>query len=416
MIKKEQAILTLALFNKGLIPVLIENCKDFKWQDDKCQTLFGKIKEKYKRKQDCSFLVLSNDLVELPRHYWDSLRSAIDGIPARYHSTEFFSLLKALKENYADEELGRLLSEEIKLPKGLDRWQKIKEIAQQGEVVGMETEDSTIEAAYGEYINMIETADNRITLGYPGIDRWVKGLRPGEILMIAARPSVGKTMTACNMIANIIPQVNGEGLGFFSLEMPKPSIVERWLSQYTDQGSYEVEETIKKGDFISEKFRAEFKNVRLYSQIYSTAEIRVIIERDKLKIAFIDCLSLIRSDIENPYQRTSQLVCDLKQAAKDLNVILVVIHHLSRATTSQGVADGAEPVGLNHLRDSGRCEEIADLVLALWRPELNPEAEPTWKDILVMKLIKNRRGRHAQIKAYFNKTSGKIREIEVNNG
>jgi replicative DNA helicase len=147
----------------------------------------------------------------------------------------------------------------------------------------------------------------------------------------------------------------------------------------------------------------------LYSQTYSTAEIRSIINRDRLKIAFIDSLGLIKSIIDSPYRRVSQIITDLKQCAKDKGVIFVIIHHLSRKESQSG-NDGAEPVKLSHLRDSGKLEELIDFCIGVYRPELAFSGEEKWRDVLVAELIKNRRGKLNHINCHFNKTSGQIRE------
>jgi len=406
---KEHTALALALFKPSLIPSLIERCgENFKWEDDNCRRLFERIEYKQRKHEECGYLALKDELGGVINHsWWGSLVSSIKGIPPGSFENEFSSLIDTIKSSRGAIEVEAKFNAVLKSGIPVD-WDEIIEIAESARGGGLQRERADMDTAFAEYEEMLKYTDRQITTGYSGIDNCFRGLRNGEVLMIAGRPTVGKTFLMLNMIENIIPQT-GEDIGFFSLEMPKSSIVERLIQNITGMSGFEVGKRIIAGDFIEKDFKETFKPVKLYTQTYSTAEIRGIINRDKLRIVFIDALGLIKSTVESPYRRASQIITDLKQCAKDKGVIFIIIHHISRKESQSG-NDGAEPVKLSHLRDSGKLEELIDFCIGVYRPELAFTGEEKWRDVLVAELIKNRRGKLNHVNCHFNKTSGKIRE------
>jgi len=409
---RERTVLALALFKPSLIPALIEKCDDsFEWKDDNCKKLFERLVYKQKKKEECSYFILQNELSGVINgSWWESLLSSIQGIPPGSYENEFFSLINAIKSSRGAIKVQAKFNTLLKSGIPID-WDEIIEIAESAKGVELRREKADMDTAFSEYQEMLRCGDGQITLGYPGIDNCFHGLRNGEILMIAGRPGVGKTFLMLNMIENVIPQA-GEGIGFFSLEMPKSSIVERLIQNISGMSDLEIGQRIREGDFLEEDFKKTFKPIKLYSQTYTTTEIRSIINRDKLRVVFIDALGLIRSTIDSPYRRISQIIEDLKQCAKDKGVIFVIIHHLSRGE-EHGQNDGAKPVKLSHLRDSGKIEEVIDFCIGAYRPELALTGEEKWRDVLVAELIKNRRGKGNRVDCDFNKTSGKIREQDA---
>ena len=146
--------------------------------------------------------------------------------------------------------------------------------------------------------------------------------------------------------------------------------------------------------------------IKLFAQIYSAQEIKSIIRSQKLSVVFIDFLGLMKAEkFEGSYERTSEIISDLKKIAKEENTLIILAHQLSRQAE-----DGSIPVRLNHARDSGAVEELSDFVLGIWRPEISSENELA-RDKLFMHLLKNKRGETRKIECLFNKKTGEIREI-----
>lgn len=420
---REHTILAIALFRPDLIPLLIENCSQgFRWKEKDSQTLFRSIAKKIengKTPTDLGFSAIKNELAPfLSDGFWSTLTGSVKGIPASAFETEFYSLLKTLKAEYGQESLKKELSEHSQ---GILNWDVIEGIVERSKVMRLERENSTMKSVFASYQEMLSNSGKQITLGYSGIDNCFRGLRNGELLTIFGAPGVLKTMVALNMMANIIPQVDGK-IGFFSLEMPKASIGERWLQILSGMSDYEVSEAVSRNEPLGDRLIRELGSINTYEHTYSTAEIESIIKRDKLKVVFIDSLNVIRSTATKSYERVSKLITEVKQFTKDKEIISIVIHHRSRSQNpmmqnKQEIPESAKPVELHHLRDSGRIEEACDFVIGMWRPALNPGSDLQWwkeatEEIIVMKLLKNRRGKLNAIQCSFNHTNGRINEID----
>lgn len=244
------------------------------------------------------------------------------------------------------------------------------------------------------------------TLGFPSLDKVISGFRKGELVLVMGRTTTGKTWILLNVLNHLVSKQAGK-IGFFSLEMPDFSIVERLLQLYFDKSREEINEQFLAEPLLEmEKFKQTFANTTFYTAICSPQDISVVIKKDKLEVVFIDFLGLMKSSrFSSSYERVTELISELKKIAKEGGVLIILAHQLSRQAE-----DGSIPVKLHHARDSGAVEELSDFVVGIWRPEIssgNYEA----RDKLFMSLLKNKRGETGIIECLFDKNSGKITEI-----
>ncbi|MGC9100556.1 MAG: replicative DNA helicase [Caldisericum sp.] len=220
-----------------------------------------------------------------------------------------------------------------------------------------------------------------IPSGFPSLDKITSGFQKSDLIIIAARPSIGKTSLALNLTEHIAIK-SGKPVGFFSLEMSKEQLIERMLAAEAKVDMMRL----KTGYLRDEDWP---KLTEAYSNLYEapiyiddspdvtlndirTKSRRLKIEA-KVEVIFIDYLQLIRSEqkVENRVLEISQITRGLKNLARELDIPLVVLSQLSRAVEKR---EDKRPV-LSDLRESGSIEQDADVVIFLHVPDEDNKEE-----------------------------------------
>lgn len=229
------------------------------------------------------------------------------------------------------------------------------------------------------------TSEDGITCGFRNIDYYIRGLNKGEMIILAARPSMGKSALMLCMAMETAKHDNPTVV--FSMEMSKSSLAERMISMVssTDMGS------IRK-NFVSQERLAQMyqeiapvANSPLYiddSAMLSPSAIATRLIRYKkqwnIKVAFIDYLQLmyLGTKIENRQQEVSKISSELKALAKRLEIPIVVLSQLNRGVEYR--ADHRPK--LSDLRESGSIEQDADVVLLLHREDYYRKGEQDYRE------------------------------------
>lgn len=263
----------------------------------------------------------------------------------------------------------------------------------------------TLASALVDTFKHLETIRHRkdhltgVTSGFSELDRVTCGWQETDLIILAARPSVGKTALALNLALNASKAVS---VGFFSLEMSDRQLVNRALSsesgillwnlrngKMTDEQMKSLYEDGVKPMASRNIFLDDTANIRLPEL---KAKARRMVSKDGVKIIFIDYLQLIRAgekfsrkDLEIGF-----ISSELKGLAKNLNIPVVCLSQLSRDVEKRG-SDG-EPK-LSDLRESGAIEQDADMVLFIWRPsEAEVMDNPELSQYCNVKIEKHRNG------------------------
>ena len=209
-----------------------------------------------------------------------------------------------------------------------------------------------------------------ISTGYGDLDRMITGLNKSDLILIAARPGMGKTAFALNIAANVALRGN-KTVAVFSLEMSREQLMNRL---FASAGALESKKLLT-GDLTTEDWMkvAELSPRFSESPLYlddtagiSVAEIKAKLRRIRnLGLVVIDYLQLMSSGrrIDNRVQEVSEMTRALKVMAKELNVPVITLSQLSRGTESRS---DHRPV-LADLRESGSIEQDADIVMFLYR-------------------------------------------------
>ncbi len=249
----------------------------------------------------------------------------------------------------------------------------------------MKKDVTQINPVIDEAIEMIKEASQRddglsgVPSGFTELDRITSGWQRTDMIVIAARPAMGKTAFVLSMARNMALQFN-KGVAVFSLEMGNVQLVNRLIVSETELPA----EKIKKGNLASyewEQLDHKIQNL-IDAPIYvddtpglSVFELRAKCRRLKkqhdIQIVIIDYLQLMNANGMNPGSRqeeVSMISRSLKGLAKELNIPIIALSQLNRGVEGRAGAEGKRPQ-LSDLRESGAIEQDADMVCFIHRPE-----------------------------------------------
>jgi len=230
--------------------------------------------------------------------------------------------------------------------------------------------------------------------GFSGIDKYLVGMNAGDLILVGARPGMGKTSFVLNIAVNTAHRT-GKAVAVFSLEMSKEQLVQRMLSSEGSVDSY----SIRSGKLSDEEYHRIAEASAYLTEcdilIDDTTGISVTAMKAKLRrvknlgLIVIDYLQLMQSDrrIDNRVQEVAEISRGLKLLAKELKVPLITCAQLSRAPESR---NEKVPM-LSDLRDSGAIEQDADCVMFLYRPDYYKD-QPENQNIAEVIIAKNRHG------------------------
>ncbi|MDM7995144.1 MAG: replicative DNA helicase [Acidobacteriota bacterium] len=262
-----------------------------------------------------------------------------------------------------------------------------------------------------EELSNKKAAVTGLETGFVDLDRMTAGLHPGDLIIVAARPSLGKT-SLCLNIAEFAAIKNKKSVGIFSLEMSKEQLVKRLLCSESRIDAHRVNTGYLNKDDWNRLSRAsgDLSETRIF--IDDTASITIAELRTKarrlslehgLDLIIVDYLQLMSGSAqryENRTQEISQISRGLKGVAKELGVPLIAVSQLSRAVESR-TGEHRRPQ-LSDLRESGSIEQDADVVMFIYREDMtNPTEENMGKAELI--IGKQRNGPTGSIELAFLK-------------
>ena len=263
-----------------------------------------------------------------------------------------------------------------------------------------------------EVVDQIERAHHSkqevtgIPTGLRAFDKMTTGFQKSDLILIAARPSQGKTAIALNMVAHAVLEKNLPVL-FFSLEMNRHAIMQRFIASEAKVNLKDIRTGYFKRDrwqdltgaaarfaeaplFINDNPGMTVFNVRAISRQLMT---RLRQDKKELGMVVIDYLQLLRSGAsrtENRQQEVSEISRGLKQLARELNLPVIALSQLSRASEDKTRLDNKPK--LSDLRESGSLEQDADVVALIHREGYYKPNDPTLENKAEIIIAKQRQG------------------------
>ncbi len=342
-------------------------------------------------------------------------------IKERYYARALMSAAQNIIKDINDNELdsGKLLD---------NAEQRIFEIRQGREVSGLTHIKSVIEnETYDRLVKLSDPETRNEYLGIPcgigDLDRMITGLNKSDLIILGARPGMGKTSFALNIARNVAVNTN-RTVCFFSLEMTRDQLAQRMLSSEAGIPS----EKLRTGNLEPDDFTRLTQAGELLSKtsIYfdETSNITVPEMKAKLRrmkkvdLVIIDYLGLMKSakPTENRVQEVSEITRNLKIMAKDLKVPVIACAQLSRGTETKGKS---HKPALSDLRESGSIEQDADIVLFLYREAYydNEKADDEDRSDQTMSqciVAKNRHGEIGTVDLHWDGQFTRFTALDVN--
>jgi replicative DNA helicase len=315
---------------------------------------------------------------------------------------------------------------------GFEQNQDVEEVLDRSEKLIFGITQSSVKQDYVSLKTALETAFDRIDevsrdggglrglrTGFKVIDNATGGLQPANLIILAARPSVGKTSFALDIAKNVA-KLTKKGVVFFSLEMSKDEVVDRLICAEARVNLWKM----RTGKLANEDFSsiAHAMDVLSNTDFYiddtpgnSVMKMRAVLRRvlseiDQLGLVVIDYLQLMTSAVKNDnvVQQVSDISRSLKSLAREFDVPVIALSQLNRSVESRS----PQIPRLSDLRESGSIEQDADLVMFIYREEReNPDTER--KGIAEIHIAKQRNGPVGKVDLGFQQEFASFVNLEV---
>ncbi len=424
----ERSVLGAMLLDKDAVVRVAEFLRPQHFYDPKHECICESMFELFDQGMPIDIVTLSEKLkakkklkVVGGRAY---LTELVEGVPTSANVEDYGQIVKALairrKLISAAGKIGQLAyKEERGIAEILDESeQELFSISQDSLRDRIKHIRELLKDAY-ERAEAIDQKKDKLTgvpTGFRVIDSVLGGLQPSDMVVLAARPSVGKTAFALD-IARHAAVVEKKKVMMFSLEMSNMQLSDRLLGMQARVPFWEL----KMGKLKEEGFEriADAMGQLAEGDIYiddmpgqSAMEIRAKARRQKLEhgidLIIVDYLQLLHSrNLENRVQEVSEISMGMKNLARELNVPVLVLSQLSRAVESR--SDRIPQ--LSDLRESGSIEQDADIVMFLHREEMY-EQNSERKGIADVIIAKHRNGPTGRYEVAFVKDLGSFRNLE----
>lgn len=400
--------------------------------DKKHKQIFASAMDLYGKRASIDVLTLTNNLKE------KGLLEAVGGssylteltnfVPTASHALEYAKIIeaKAIRRRIikASQEISEL---------GQRETENVQELIEMAETKLFEVSSNQIkqdivslEAILDESFERLDELHKDkgtirgIPTGFKDLDNILAGLQRSDLLVLAARPSMGKTALALNIAHNVALKANQSVL-LFSLEMSKEQLVDRLLAAESGVNAWNLR-TGNMSDSDFEKI-GQAMGALSEAEIYiddspgiSVSDLRTKARREAHKrpigVIIVDYLQLMSggsrfsSDSGNRVQEISEISRGLKGVARELNVPLIALSQLSRSVESRN----PQIPQLADLRESGSIEQDSDIVAFIYREEYyNPDTDR--KNITDILIKKHRNGPVGSIELYFDRDKQRFRSL-----
>ncbi len=433
-IEMEQSLLGCLLIDKDAIVRIADIIGPDDFYKDNHRLIFESIKELYDRREPIDLLSLGSRLEEKRkleqiggRSYLTSLANSV---PTSSHVVHYAQVV----QNKAT--LRRLLKAAAEITElGYQETQEVDKLLDQSEQKLFGVSQKFLKRTFvGIHDVLTETFDRidelhkesgklrGISTHYPDLDNILAGLQKSDLIILAARPSVGKTTLALD-IARQVATKSKETVGLFSLEMSKEQLVDRMLCSEAEVDLWKM----RTGRLSDQGENDDFSRINNAMAVLSEAKIfiddsatanvmeirtkaRRLQSEHGLGLIVIDYLQLMEGPIgrENRVQEVSEISRNLKAIARELNIPVLALSQLSRGVESR---DSHIP-RLADLRESGSIEQDADVVLFIYREKMYHQDLPPDKANLAEVIIaKHRNGPTGKIRLFFDEKNVTFKSV-----
>ncbi len=425
-LEAERSILGAILLDNSLYDQAAENLTPDDFSLDAHRRVYSRMRDLQESGRPVDMITL---VEELDRHKEVEaiggvayLSSLIDGVPDRPSIEHYVRIVrnKALLRgliNLAQNAIAEAIEHSDEAEEVLGRAeQAIFQLSENRIGQGFMNIPSIIKGSFGSLEELYARGQEITGLAthYTLLDKLTSGLQPSDLIIIAARPSMGKTALAMNIAENAAV-LDGKVVGVFSLEMSREALLMRMLASHAQVDSKDLRQGFLTKEDMRKLTRAteQLSHSKLFiddSPGISVSEMRAKARRlrqtEGLDLLIVDYLQLMSAvpiggkRFENRTQEVSAISRGLKALAKELKVPVIALSQLSRAPESRG---GDHRPQLSDLRESGSIEQDADVVAFIFREEVYKKDDPDLDGIAELIVAKQRNGPTDMIKMAFIK-------------
>lgn len=420
-IDAEMSLLGAALIDEEVLADISEHVKPADFYDKRHQIVFAAMMRLFERHKPVDLLTLTEELKR---------KDQLEAVGGSAYLTELTNYVPtaAHAESYAEivaqkAVRRRLIKASADISEmGFDEETTTQELLEKAEAELFSVSDQSlkqdlvsIESILTESFDRIEELHRNkgalrgIRTGYRDLDDKTAGLQRSDLIILAARPAMGKTTFVTNLAYNVATIAKLPVL-FFSLEMSKEQLVDRMLADASGVNSWNIRTgNLSDDDFakLSEAM-GEMAEAPIYiddtpglSVLEMRTKARRVAHDQPLGLVVVDYLQLMQSNGNhngNRVQEVSEISRGLKLIARELNVPLVALSQLSRTVETR-----TPPIPqLSDLRESGSIEQDADIVSFIYRPGYYEPDNPELENITDLIIAKHRNGPVGKIQLYFH--------------
>lgn len=433
-IEAERSVLGALMLDKDAIIKVANLMRKGDFYKDAHNLIYEAMIELYEQREPIDVLSLSNRLEEKNRldaaggsSYLTSLVNSVPSSANIVHYAKVVqkkSTLRKLIETANDIlELGYKEDEDVE--KVLDEAeQKLFSVSQKFVKQDFVPIRSILESAFNR-IDELHKGDHQlrgVPTGFPDLDNILAGFQKSDLVILAARPSIGKTTLALDLARQIATRQKVP-VGIFSLEMSSDQLIDRMLAAESDVDLWRLRTGRLKTDENDNDFQriGQAMGILSEAQIFiddagsaNVMEMRTMARRlqaeHQVGLIIIDYLQLMEGRGKNGDNRVneiSEISRALKQLARELNIPVLALSQLSRAVESRS----PQIPKLSDLRESGSIEQDADVVMFLYREDREKPDTPN-KNIVEVHIAKHRNGPIGKISLYFKENSTTFKSLE----
>jgi replicative DNA helicase len=433
-IEAERSVLGSLMLDKDAIIKVANLIRIGDFYKDDHNMIYEAMVELYEKREPIDVLSLSNRLEE--KNQLDKvggssyLTSLVNSVPSSSNVEHYAkvvqkksTLRKLITASGEITEMGYKESEDVE--KILDEAeQKLFSVSQKYIKQDFVSIKSILESAFNR-IDELHKGDHKlrgVPCGFPDLDNLLAGFQKSDLVIIAARPSIGKTSLALDLARQIAVQQKVP-VGIFSLEMSSDQLIDRMLAAQSGVDLWRL----RTGRLKSEDGDDDFQKIGEAMGILSEApifiddagssnvmEMRTMARRlqseHNVGVIIVDYLQLMEgrsSGGDNRVNEISEISRALKQLARELNIPIIALSQLSRAVESRS----PQIPKLSDLRESGSIEQDADIVIFLYREDREKPDTPN-KNIIELHIAKHRNGPVGKISLYFDERITSFKSLE----
>lgn len=427
----EKSLLGAIMLSDNVLPEVLAILKPQDFYEERHQIIFGAMMNLYDQHRPVDLLTTTAELKNLKKLKQIGgapyLTELSNFVPAASHAKAYADIIEKASTRRRLIKAGSEIAN-----KAYEDGANVNDLIGEAEKQLFEVSDKIVKSDYVPMDELLADAFDRIEelhknkgalrglkTGFRDLDNKTAGFQKGDLIIVGARPAMGKTTFAQNLAYNIA-SINKKGVLFFSMEMAANEIIDRMISDVSGVDNWRM----RTGNLTDEEFSrigdalAEMDEIPIY--IDDTSSMNIMELRNKARraihdhdigIVILDYLQLLQGSDRyagNRVQEVTEISRGLKILAREMQIPVVALAQLSRGVTGR---EDPRPV-LSDLRESGSIEQDADLVMFLHRVDYYKKPEEEDTNITELLIKKHRHGALGTIELYFDGARSRFMSLD----